>query len=266
MSWTHQHPQGFSARNRAEDHFTTSIDIGDHVARLLLQRCRRLEDRIDDPWIVDVGAGSGRLLRQLHELGFPGQRLLGIDVRPAPHDLPVRWIQGVAPDCVPAVRGLLFAHEFLDDIGVDVVVDGRLLTVDGRPGPPASADDLAWLAERGHREGVIGRHREQTWAALVSRVIEGEAIAVDYASTLPLGHRRGRAVTPVADGATDISAGVDLAACRSLTGGRIVPQHRMFTPTGSPVERAEVAVLRDRSGLGAFGWLITEVGSVGSPA
>ncbi len=272
MARTHAAPDGFSATQRAESHFTTSVDVGDHIASIVMARCLATAQRhgIDDPWIVDVGAGSGRLLGQLLGLGFPGERLLGIDVRPAP-DLDVCWIQGVAPECVPRFSGLLFAHEFLDDVPVEVVADGQVLDRDGDVVGPADTDDLAWLRRWTRSDsGVVGRRRDVVWQALTSRVVAGEAIAVDYPRGLPVGHWRGRRTTPVAG--VDICAGVDLRSCRAATGGRLVPQHRMLADAVASdlQEAAELAVLRDRDGLGAFQWLITggtdEHASVGSPA
>lgn len=240
MRWTHQQ-RGVIA----EEHFTTSIDIGDHVARFVLGRCQAAAQRhaITDPWIVDVGSGSGRLLAQLLDLGFPGERLLGVDVRPAP-DLPVQWIQGVAPDCLPRVRGLVIAHEFLDDVPADVVRDGRVEYVDGSLGPPASPEQLEWAARWG--EGVCGVSRDDAWAAIVGRVEVGEAIAVDYTGGLT-GQLRGRRTAAIPDG-RDLSAGVDFRSLRSRTGGRIVPQHRLFP---------DVSVLADSAGLGSHLWLFT---------
>jgi hypothetical protein len=248
MAWTHQ--VAFSPHHAAERHFGTAIDVGDHIAREVLRRCRATARRygIDDPWIVDVGAGSGRLLRQLLDLGHPPDRLLGVDVRPAP-DLPVHWIQGVAPAAVPEVAGLLLAHEFLDDIPLDVVRDGHVLTTDGRPGPPATQAQCAWSARWG--EGPCGLTRDDAWAALVSRVTVGQAIAVDYPRSLPVGHRRGRRMPAVADGRTDISAGVEFRSLRDRTGGRLVPQHRVLPPSAG--------LLRDRGSFGSFLWLITDV-------
>ncbi|MBK6764445.1 MAG: hypothetical protein IPG68_14790 [Micrococcales bacterium] len=259
MAWTHE--VAFSPHVPAHRHFTTSIDLGDHVARLVLQRCRAAAARhgIDRPWIVDVGAGGGRLLRQLQDLGFPADRLIGVDVRPRPElPLPVRWIQGRAPDCLPQVEGLVFAHEFLDDIPADVVHAGRTLTVAGRPGPAAQPGDLQWAAVWG--DGPGGRRRDEAWSRIVSAVSVGEAIAVDYPRSDPVGHRAGRRVPARPDGGTDISAGVEFRALRARAGGRIVPQHRILADAvvETFADRAELAVLRDRSGLGAFQWLITD--------
>lgn len=267
MRLAHQRPDGFSARHRPEQHFTTSVQVGNHVARYLMSRVAELD--IDDPWIVDVGAGSGTLLRQLIALGFPPSRLHGVDVRARPADLDVAWTQAVAPAGVPQVHGLLFAHEFLDDIPVDLVRDGWVLTVDGDPLAPASPSDLEWLRRwAGGDSGVVGAPRDVAWAQLAGRLVAGEAIAVDFAGTGPLGYRWGREVMPVPDGRTDICFGVDLRSCRAVTGGRVIPQHRVLAGLAarSATERAELAVLRDRNGLGAFGWLFTQLPSIGSPA
>ncbi len=270
MQWAHLDPAGFSHTQRAEEHFTTSIGIGDHVARKVLERCEGAARRhgIADPWIVDVGAGDGRLLRQLLDLGFSGSRLLGVDVRPAPPGLPVQWIQGRAPECVPAVRGLLFAHEFLDDVAVDVVDGDHVLTTDGQPARRTSRREQDWL-RRWAPDGsqVVGLRRDQVWAQLVAKV-EGEAIAVDFMGGAPVGHRRGRRTQASLCPETDLCAGVDLRACRAATGGRLIPQHRVFADVRglSASQSAQLRVLRDRSGLGGFGWLFTDRSSVGSPA
>ena len=279
MTWaqatarTHQEPDGFSARHRAQDHFATSVSVGDHVARVVLEHCEDAARRhgVRHPYIVDVGSGDGRLLRQLLDLGFPAGRLIGVDVRPPPADLPVGWIQGVAPACLPDFDGLLFAHEFLDDIGADRVVDGRVETVDaaGRvtTGGRADEEDLAWLRRwTGGATGLVGRARDEAWVRMVAAVGRGEAIAVDFRGDRHLGYRRGRRVDATPDGGTDICAGVELRSCRARTGGLLVPQHRVFAGSraDSVIESAELAVLRDRGGLGAFNWLFTDVCSVGS--
>ena len=244
MRWTHQE-HGV----RAEGHFSTSIDVGDHIARFVLARCLDAARRhvIAEPWIVDVGAGSGRLLRQLLDLGFPGDRLMGVDVRARP-DLPVHWIQAVAPECLPPVEGLVFAHEFLDDMPADVVRDGRVELVDGSLAPAAAEEQQAWAARWG--DGVCGLTRDDAWARIVASVTVGEAIAVDYPPTGMVGHLNGRRTPGVVDD-RDLSAGVEFRSLRTRTGGRVVPQHRLF-----PQE----PVLADRAGLGSFLWLFTDVG------
>ena len=76
MARTHEAPGGFSSTQPAQAHFTTSVDVGTHIAAVVLARCEAAAGRhgIERPWIVDVGAGSGRLLAQLIALGFPADR------------------------------------------------------------------------------------------------------------------------------------------------------------------------------------------------
>lgn len=242
MRWTHLE-QGV----RAEDHFSTSIDLGDHVARLVLRRCAAAAERhrITSPWIVDVGAGSGKLLGQLLDLGFPGERLLGVDVRPAP-DLPVHWIRGVAPQCLPEVEGVVLAHEFLDDVPADVVRGGRLELLDGSLGPSATAAQLEWATRWG--DGVCGVSRDVAWAGIVASVRAGEAIAVDFTGGGHVGHLHGRRTAPIPDG-RDLCAGVNFQSLKSRTGGWLAPQHRLFPG---------VPVLADGPGPGSFLWLFTD--------
>lgn len=268
MADCHLAAHGFSASQRAEDHFLTSVDIGDHVARVVLDTVQRVaaDYAIERPVVVDVGSGRGRLLAQLAGLGHPPEDLIGVDVKGRPEDLPagVGWVQGPAPEAVPEVHGVLFAHEFLDDVPAQILdAAGQVL---GPRGPTGRAEpaDREWVDRWGGP--VVGRYRDEAWRTLVDRVSVGCAIAVDWMGGSVVGHRRGRRLPPVADGDTDLSAGVDLRSCRALTGGRVVPQHRILAdrrPT-DPVGAAQWAVLTDRAGLGSFGWLITERPPVGS--
>jgi hypothetical protein len=109
---------------------------------------------------------------------------------------------------------------------------------------------------------MVGLTRDGAWRSLVARVEVGEAIAVDFPGDLPVARRHGRVVEGVPDGGRDLCAGVELRSCRAATGGRIVPQHRILAGQSARglAQPGELAVLRDRSGLGAFNWLITDVG------
>jgi hypothetical protein len=98
---------------------------------------------------------------------------------------------------------------------------------------------------------VCGLARDDAWEAIVGTVIAGEAIAVDFPPADPVGHRDGRRGVWGAD----VCAGVEFRSLRARTGGRIVPQHRLFP---------KVPVLADRGGLGSFLWLFTACGQ-GSP-
>jgi SAM-dependent MidA family methyltransferase len=221
-------PDGFYTRGEAPaDHFRTST----HASPLFAEALLRLAARAGLRAVVDVGAGGGELLRQMHRLD-PDLTLFGVDVRPRPPGLPapVRWLRDV-----PAVESaLLVANEWLDNVPLDVVTrtpDGLravLVDQDGheRLGPEPDQDDLCWLArwwpdiEAGGR-AEVGHPRDAAWARAVGRLRSGVALAVDYAherasrpatGTLT-GYRSGRRVPPVPDGSCDLTAHVALDSC-----------------------------------------------------
>ena len=177
IAWTHQSPAGFSRRHRAEEHFSTSIGVGDHVARVVLERCRAAAGRRDlfpGSWMsVRATACS---LRQLLKLGFPA-RNSSWGGRPSGASGPAGALdQGVAPACVPRFAGLLFAHEFWM-IAAEYVVDGRLQRADLTLGEPAAPDDLQWLHKwTGGETGLVGRSRDEAWAHLVGSVEVGRRL------------------------------------------------------------------------------------------
>ncbi|MFJ4439485.1 SAM-dependent methyltransferase [Streptomyces sp. NPDC088923] len=137
-----------------------------------------------------------------------------------------------------------------------------------------------------------GAGRDAAWAAAVSRLGRGLAVAVDYAhcaharpafGTLT-GFRAGREVAPVPDGTTDLTAHVALDACAAATahhgpatltrqrealralgvaGSRPPLSLASTDPTAyvrALAEAGEAAELTDPAGLGGFGWLLQGVG------
>ena len=227
-------PDGFYRREHPGDHFRTSV----HVSRLFTQAVESLARASGARTVVDLGAGGGELLRELHSRA-PDFRLIGVDVAPRPDELPspVEWASH-QPDGLADV--LVIANEWLDDIPVDVVeIDEaglpRLVHVDPQSGAERlgaipRAEDLTWLthwwplgeAEPGCR-GEIGRGRDEVWADVIRRTRQGVCIAIDYwhrrAGRPPhgtlTGYRDGRVVAPVPDGSCDITAHVALDACAS---------------------------------------------------
>jgi len=168
--------------------------------------------------VIDIGAGDGRLLRDLSDRLNEGISFIGVDVRPRPVML-VDVIDWVERDIDPDAReitgrdgdwsGLLIAHEFLDDVPCDVVeLDEHcvphVVLVDTQSGaeeigpalddpaahryveaPALSAQWLAqwWPATRPYARREIGLSRDRMWARLRRVLRSGQAIAVDY------GHR-----------------------------------------------------------------------------
>jgi SAM-dependent MidA family methyltransferase len=132
------------------------------------------------------------------------------------------------------------------------------------------------------------------WAAVISRVHRGVAVAIDYDHELAdrpgrgslTAYRRGRTVAVVPDGSCDVTAHVALDACSAAgveagaTSSVLLRQADALRALGVRSVRPDVAVARDdpsgylraladagsaaelldRTGLGGFGWLVQAVG------
>jgi SAM-dependent MidA family methyltransferase len=140
----------------------------------------------------------------------------------------------------------------------------------------------------------VGRSRDDAWAAAVSRIARGVALAIDYGHEAPdrppsgtlTGYRGGAQVPPVPDGTRNLTAHVALdsvaAAGRRAGAGdtRLDDQRSALLSLGVDPQRppvslattdppryaaalrraAEAAELTDRTGLGSFSWLVQGVG------
>ncbi len=226
-------PDGFYlAGTGAVGHFRTSVSAAASVREIFAGAIAVLLERVDvalgrpDPLdLVDLGAGSGELLEAVLGALDSGLRArvrpTTVEVRARPADLSPRL--GWRND-LPGLTGLLIANEWLDNVPVDIVADGRVLLVDRggaeSPGATPTAAESEWLARwwpnGGRRE--IGLHRDLAWAEAVSRVERGLAVAIDYAhlaadrppyGTLT-GFRLGRETEPVPDGSCDLTAHVSI--------------------------------------------------------
>lgn len=228
---------GFYLRTRPAAHYRTSVSTSNRFAEALGRLLEAVDDALGRPdglHIVDIGSGSGQLLRDLDRVHPAGRlRLTAVERGPRPDGLPaaITWT-----DRLPeTVSGLVIANEWLDNVPVDVVEltgDGpRLVLVDPatgteRLGHPPEAADLAWLerwwplVEISDR-AEIGRPRDEAWAGVVRRLTRGLALAVDYAhqrGSRPAGgtltaYRDGRQVPAVPDGSCDITSHVALDSC-----------------------------------------------------
>jgi len=286
---------GFYRNNLGARHFRTSVEASSRFADAILALARAGQFET----IVDIGAGSGRMLAELRGNGL---RLIGVEVGPRPDGLPpeIEWTDQL-PD---ELTGLVIANEWLDNVPVEVVeqtLDGpRCVLVDPetgeeRLGDPPSDDDRAWLerwwplSPGGRAE--VGRSRDDAWAGVITRLEGGAAVAVDYThergarppgGTLA-GYRDGQVVAPVPDGSCDITAHVALDACAEAAGATstlLTTQRDALRALGIRGERpplelartdprgyvrelrraSEEGELLDRNGLGAFGWLIQSTG------
>lgn len=267
-------PSGFWLREAPSAHLRTSVTAAPEVYAAAV---RELASRVDaalghpDPFdLVDVAAGRGELLAALPDV--PARwRLTGVELAADPGRA-LRWV-----DEVPALTGLLFANEWLDDVPLDVLFDGHQVLVDAdgheRLGEVAEGLEADW-AERWWPVGrrvEVGLTRDRAWAAAVSRLRRGVAVAVDYAHVLgaaawsaavpeglaaelpadPLGltaaqrmawgdrrptltgFRDGHRVLPVPDGSCDLTAHVAIDACREAGGGgRLLLQREALLALG----------------------------------
>jgi SAM-dependent MidA family methyltransferase len=249
--------------------------------------------------VVDVGAGRGELLGALAALR-PDLDTRGVDVvdRPVGVHPRVKWsatdpaTMGL-PDVVRSGLGepaLVVAWELLDVepcpvLEVDDDAVPRTVEVDAagreRLGEPAADEDLAWCARWWPLDGAepgdrveVGAPRDRRWAALAASLPSGLLLAVDYAHTRAhrpatgtlSGFRGGRAVPPVPDGLTDITAHVALdavgdAATAAGAGAPVLERQdaalaRLGLRRGSDPAAAE---LLDPGGLGGFWWLTQTV-------
>lgn len=239
-------PDGFWRRETPVAHFTTST--GTVLARAMVRLLGEVDARLGFPAtvdVMDVGAGEGRLLEEMRalldgtDLGSRA-RLTGIDVRERPSDLPEDIAWGVADatrDSLPTARGLVMAHEWLDEVPLDIVerdTQGadRIVLVDddGREslGAPPGADAAAWMAAWWPLQAIgeraeVGLSRDAAWARLCAMVEAGTLLATDYGHIATerrptlRGYRSGNIVDPTPDGSCNITAHVAMDACAAAT-------------------------------------------------
>ncbi|WP_336207490.1 SAM-dependent methyltransferase [Nonomuraea sp. LPB2021202275-12-8] len=299
---------GFYLRERPSGHFRTSVSASAVFAEAVLALLAEVDAELGMPGkldLVDIGAGEGVLVRRVLGAADPELlsrlRVTAVEVSPRPDGLPpeVAWVPAV-----PAgISGLAIANEWLDNVPLDVVEQTpggpRLVMVDTETGeerlgdPPDEADrdwlERWWPLSRTGARAEIGRPRDAAWAAVLTRLERGCAIAVDYAHPVDnrppcgtlTGYRDGAVVMPVPDGTCDITAHVALDACAEagrqagaistgLSTQRIALRALGITGTRPPLDLAhadprgylralarasEEAELIDPAGLGGFGWL-----------
>jgi SAM-dependent MidA family methyltransferase len=289
-------PGGFFVTTAPAAHFRTSVHASPIFAGAILRLLAAVDaalDRPDSLDVVDIGAGRGELLAALADYS-PRLRLTAVELAPRPPELPAAI--GWRPDLPAKITGLLIASEWLDNVPLDVVDEGRYVTVDrsGREalGGPVSPDDAAWLAAwwpSGTR-AEVGRPRDRAWAEAVATVERGLALAVDYGHTRDgrpvdgtlTGYRAGRQVPPTPDGSCDITAHVAIDSVAEA-GGRpytLISQREALRALGVDGARPPLALastdpagyvralagasaaaeLTDPAGLGGHWWLSHPIG------
>ena len=260
-------PDGFFRRESPAAHFRTSVHASPLFAAALVELVRR--SGLDT--VVDIGAGRGELLSQIHELD-PSLTLLGVEVAARPQALPpaIAWTSAL-PE---SVEGLVVANQWLDNIPCHVVqVDDagtpRVVHVDPETGletlgaavtdssVPASLAAWCsrwWPLDRmapGQR-AEVGTTRDSAWADVVRRVSRGTAIAVDYGHTAedrpPFGslrsYRDGQEVDVLPDGSRDVTAHVAVDAVAERVGARVVRQRDALHDLGVSGARPDLGLAK----------------------
>ena len=243
----------FYRRHPPEDHFRTSVDSAPLMGQAMVVLLAHLDAELNRPArldMVDIGAGSGQLLASVLDAAATTHpdlarrlRPLGIDLRPRPLNLHphIEWRVGPAPQNLPnALGGLIIAHEWLDDLPINVYVKRtdntwRSVVVDPTSGQEHEAvvdiDDpgVAWI-QRWHAEHLMpgthqrfesGHLRDIAWAHVVRQCAKGIVVGIDYAvdeqseSPQPtlVGFRDGHPCGAVPNGSMNITAHVHLTAC-----------------------------------------------------
>ena len=256
-------PDGFFRREAPSAHFRTSV----HASPLFAAALVELVHRTGLDTVVDIGAGRGELLAQVHEID-PSLSLLGVEVAARPADLApaIDWTAAL-PE---SVEGLVIANEWLDNIPCHVVeVDEggttRVVHVDPHTGketlgsamtsssvPQSLADWCSswWTLDPGE-PGVraeVGTSRDAAWADVVRRVHHGLAIAVDYGHTATdrpaFGSLRsylsGNEVDVLPDGSRDVTAHVAVDAVAASVGASVLRQRDALAQLGVSGSRPDL--------------------------
>ncbi|MCA1736932.1 MAG: SAM-dependent methyltransferase [Actinobacteria bacterium] len=236
--------RGETIRSVSDGDFLTSPEVSSLFGVTLAEFVRQEHRRLGEPFrLVDVGAGSGSLLRSLLaeypveawavEVSPPARARL---VRLVPAD---RVVSSLAELPSP-LRGVVVANELIDNLPMALAqkMDGRwrerwvglegdtFVMVDADPRPEV----LDWLhrfagpvAEGGWVE--VQSHAQAWLSELLGRLIEGSVVIVDYGELAEnLSHRReagtlrtyrGHHLGPdplLEPGTTDITADVNFTA------------------------------------------------------
>jgi SAM-dependent MidA family methyltransferase len=243
-------PNGFFVSGAGPgEHFRTSVHASTAFAAAVLRLAEEVDAALGrpDPFdLIDVGAGRAELLSAVRALAneslLARMRLTAVELAPRPADLPadIAWER----ETPAGGAGLLLATEWLDNVAVDVVRDGRYVLVEPSTGEETSGgtvdgDDAGWLgrwwpdADRAE----VGRGRDEAWAGAVAALNRGLALAVDYghlrgerpvAGTLA-GFRYGRQVPPALDGSCDITAHVAMDSA-AAAGAEVARQSYTLIP------------------------------------
>ncbi|MGD2101018.1 MAG: SAM-dependent methyltransferase [Acidimicrobiia bacterium] len=250
---------GDTLRSERAGDFLTSPEVSPMFGEMLARFVDDVHRRIGDPFtLVEVGAGSGSLIRPLLETIEVDA--LAVEASPAARET-LSGIVDVIPDLPESIRGVILANELLDNLPMAIAqlvegswrerwigIDGdALVFVDANPRPEV----LGWLdayagpVDEGGWVEVQLAARE--WLARAhERLVEGCVLAIDYGDTaenLAPRRRDGTLRTyrshhlgphPLDEpGATDITADVNFTALLDLAPGTaLIRQDEFLTQLG----------------------------------
>ncbi|MCJ7725193.1 MAG: SAM-dependent methyltransferase [Acidimicrobiia bacterium] len=204
---------GAVLRSDKEGDFLTSPEVspmfGETLAALVKGEARRIGT--DAPDIVEVGAGSGSLLRPLLDAAGAAGGVWAVERSPAARaSLAARVPEATVADDLAAVpggrRGVVLANELLDNLPAALAVRTRegwdeqwvgisdgglvLVAVPARPGVAAWASAHSGDVDEGGRVEVQIEAGE--WVAAALGLLEaGALVVIDYGDTAEgLRHRR----------------------------------------------------------------------------
>jgi SAM-dependent MidA family methyltransferase len=191
-------------RSVAGGDFLTSPEVSPWFGRTLARCVADVRTRVGDPFcVVEVGAGSGSLLRPMRESLGPGVDYWAVDASPAARSALIpefggdRVVSRLEEVPLP-VRGVIVANELLDNMPVALVVKGdggweeRWVGVSGGElclvAAPVRAQVASWTAAHGG-EVPAGGMVEVQLAALewveqaVAAIEDGALLVFDYGGT-----------------------------------------------------------------------------------
>jgi SAM-dependent MidA family methyltransferase len=190
---------GETLRSEKAGDFLTSPEVSALFGETLAHYVEQERERVGEPFqVVEVGAGSGSLLRPLLEL--TDVEALAVETAPAARRvlrdfLPEDHVHTDLPD---SIRGVVIANELIDNLPMALAqrVDGewrerwvgtegkRLTFVDAEPRPEVLSWLDAFAGEVGDGGWVEVQLAAQDWLTLALELLEsGSIVLVDYGDT-----------------------------------------------------------------------------------
>jgi SAM-dependent MidA family methyltransferase len=190
---------GETLRSEKAGDFLTSPEVSALFGETLAHYVEQERERVGEPFqVVEVGAGSGSLLRPLLE--STDVEALAVETAPAARRvlrdfLPEDHVHTDLPD---SIRGVVIANELIDNLPMALAqrvdgewrerwvgIDGKRLTfVDAEPRPEVLSWLDAFAGEVGDGGWVEVQLAAQDWLTLALDLLEsGSIVLIDYGDT-----------------------------------------------------------------------------------